>query len=78
MKREELSGDRKVMVDSIIIRFLKRQKQSSEAELFECISQAIEKNGFSPNNKFVEGCLTDLVARDFIRKPETGGYVYVP
>lgn len=78
MRREELSIDRKVMVDSIIIRYFKQNRQSTDQQLFESIAEAIEKKGFSPNSKFVEGCLNDLIARDFVRKIETGGYTYVP
>jgi hypothetical protein len=66
------------MVDSIIIRYLKEKKFSPEQELFEQLSRAIEKKGFSPNLKFIEGCLTDLTARDFIRRGDNDTYVYLP
>jgi hypothetical protein len=46
--------------------------------LFEQLSRAIEKKGFSPNLKFIEGCLTDLTARDFIRRGDNDTYVYLP
>lgn len=78
VKKEELSVDRKVMVDSVIIRQMKLRKTCPEKELLEKVSEVIEQKGFSPNAEFIGNCLRELVERDFMRHGEAGELIYIP
>lgn len=49
VRKEELSVDRKIMVDSVLIRLMKTKKICKEKELFENTCELIEQKGFSPN-----------------------------
>lgn len=75
--QEELKADRKMMVEAIIVKTMKKCKLATLPELFGLMRPLIECRGFQFNEGFVSNTLQGLVNKNYIRDLENGTFSYI-
>lgn len=65
------------MVEAIIVKIMKRLKNTDKETILKETAPLIEKRGFSFNSKFVENAIERLVDKEFIRDHNDGKYGYI-
>lgn len=64
---EELKADRKLMVEAIVVKIMKKLRVTTREVLFEESASSLEQKGFKFNKDFVEKSIDRLVEKEFLR-----------
>jgi hypothetical protein len=74
---EELKGDRKLMVEAIIVKIMKGEKMAKREELLIKTKPLLAQRGFNFNADFVEKSIDRLLDKEFLRDFEDGTLGYI-
>lgn len=64
---EELKADRKMMVEAIVVKIMKRFRMTTRDILYEESALGLEQRGFKFNKDFVEKSIDRLIDKEFLR-----------
>ena len=65
-KKEKIEGNRKMAIDSVVIRIMKARKKLTISELLQEVLQGLHM--FKPQPKFIKECIENLIEREFLER----------
>lgn len=71
--KEKVIQDRKLAIESQIMRFMKKEKKMNHSSL---VGQVISYLNLPLTGKDLQGCIDDLIRKDYIKRNETYYDVY--